>query len=333
MTMIEQPDDLTGTPPFAGNPSAGLLADVLAQIRFEGALFLRGLYAAPWGLGSPDNADLVQLLAPDAERLLLFHMVRKGRVTINCKDLSVELGPGDLAVLPYADRHIMHSPDAAEIVPIAQVLPPPPWSDIPVCILGGGGEVSEIVCGYFRCDDLLFNSLLRRLPSLFKVSPEGSVAALLSAAIDYALEEGSAHGGVSGMGHLTQMLFAETLKLYATQADAADGWLAASADPIIGRSLRLMHDDPGREWRVEDLARGANTSRSVLGERFRALLGKSPIRYLAEWRMQVAASLLRTTDLKLAEIAERAGYGSEAAFSRAFHRHLGAAPAQWRDGR
>jgi transcriptional regulator GlxA family with amidase domain len=69
----------------------------------------------------------------------------------------------------------------------------------------------------------------------------------------------------------------------------------------------------------------------VLGERFKALLGQSPMRYLVEWRMQLAADLMRTTSIKLADVAERSGYGSEAAFSRAFHRHVGASPAQWRD--
>jgi transcriptional regulator GlxA family with amidase domain len=69
----------------------------------------------------------------------------------------------------------------------------------------------------------------------------------------------------------------------------------------------------------------------VLGDRFRALLGKSPIHYLIEWRMQLAAELLRSTHLKLAAVAEEVGYGSEAAFSRAFARHVGTSPAQWRD--
>jgi AraC-like DNA-binding protein len=330
--MIDQPDDVTGTPPLAVTDlRADLLHDVLGQIRLSGALFLRGLYSAPWGLDSPGKGDLIDLLAPGTERLLVFHTVRSGRMSVSAGGIRVELGAGELAVLPHADAHSMQSPDASTRVPIASLLPPTPWNEIPICEVAGGGEPAEIVCGYFRCNELLFNSLLRGLPPIFKVRPQGAVAALLSAAIDYALEDGSRNGGITALAHLTEMLLAEALKLYAAQASEPAGWLAATADPVVGRALKLIHDAPQNDWSVDELARSANTSRSVLGERFRALLDQSPIRYLAEWRMQVAAGLLRTTDMKVADVAERAGYGSEAAFSRAFHRHIGAAPAQWRD--
>jgi len=81
---------------------------------------------------------------------------------------------------------------------------------------------------------------------------------------------------------------------------------------------------------VDELAHAAGTSRSVLTERFSRLLGQSPMQYLTEWRMQLAADLLRSTSLKLADIAERVGYGSDAAFSRAFRRHVGTWPAEFR---
>jgi len=188
-----------------------------------------------------------------------------------------------------------------------------------------------MVCGYFRCDELLFNAVLRRLPPVFLIRPSGAAAALFNAAVDYALEDGSRSGGVTAMDHVTELLLRESLRHYAEQASDASGWLAATSDPVVSRALKLLHDDPGRDWSADDLARRANTSRSVLGARFKALLGQSPIRYLVEWRMQIAADLLRTSDLKLAAIAERAGYGSEAAFSRAFRRHLGQWPAEWRE--
>jgi AraC-like DNA-binding protein len=308
------------------------LADLLSHVRLTGALFLRGLYRAPWALDSPGSCDLIDLLAPDAERLLVFHVVRRGRVVVSSAGFSVELAAGDMAVLPHSDRHVLASVEPASPVPISGLLPPPPWTDIPVLqVSGGDGEAAEMVCGYFRCDELLFNSVLRRLPPIFSVRPAGHAAAMLDAAVNYALADGSRSGGVTAMDHVTGLLLSEALRLYAEQAPAARGWLAAASDPVVGRALKLMHDDPQFQWSAEELARRANTSRSVLGERFRALLGQSPIRYLVEWRMQLAAELLRTTDLKLAVVAERAGYGSEAAFSRAFRRHLGQWPAAWRD--
>jgi AraC-like DNA-binding protein len=335
MTMIETPDALTQTPPVAGerHHQAALLADVLSHIRLSGALFLRGQFSDACVLESPGSCDLVDLLTPGAERLIVFHALRRGRLWVTANDHRVELNAGDVAVLPHAHRHFMGIGDTDTVVHIETMLPPAPWNDIPYLVMeSDGGETAELVCGYFRCDELLFNSFLRRLPPVFAIHPDGRAGALLDAAIDYALEDGSRSGGRTAMGHVTEMLFAETLRLYTAQEQNPTGWLAATADPVVSRALKAMHDDPARDWSADELARHANSSRSVLGERFKALLGQSPIRYLVEWRMQIAAELLRTTALKLAEVAERSGYGSEAAFSRAFHRHLGLSPAQWREG-
>jgi len=331
MTMTVRPDVLIETPVPSSDLRTTLLTDVLGQIRLSGALFLRGLYSAPWGVDSPGSDDLIELLAPDTERLLVFHMVRSGRVVLSCKGAEVELIAGDLAILPHSDPHGMQSPGASERIPIATVLPPTPWNDIPICEITGGGEAAEIVCGYFRCDELLFNAVLRRHPPVFAVRPVGHAAALFDAAVNYALEDGSRWGGVTAMDHVTELLLREALRYHAEQTPATGGWLAAASDPVVSRALKLIHDDPVHDWTAEELARRANTSRSVLGARFKALLGQSPIRYLVEWRMQLAADLLRRGDLKLAAVAEQAGYGSEAAFSRAFRRHVGQWPAEWRE--
>jgi AraC-like DNA-binding protein len=330
MTMIETPSALTATPVRAAAATATtLLSDVLGRIRLTGALFLQGAYGAPWAFDSPGSCALVDLLAPGAERLIVFHVVRKGHLWVSASGHHVELEAGDLAILPAAHRHLMGSADAVAPVQIAELLPPTPWNGIPLLRHGGDGEVTELVCGYFRCDELLFNAFLRSLPPVIRIRPSGSTAALLNAALSRALEDGSGAEGATA-ARLPELLLVEALRLYSSEAPLPTGWLAATNDPVVGRALKLIHDDPLRDWTADDLARAAATSRSVLGERFRALLGQSPIHYLVEWRMQLAANLLVSTDLRLAAIAERSGYGSEAAFSRAFHRHVGMSPAQWR---
>jgi AraC-like DNA-binding protein len=331
MTMIGLPAEMIGTPfVSARGERTALISDLLGNIRLSGALFLLGKYTRPWALDSPGNCELAELLSPGAERLLVFHTVREGRAWVSSKGYRVELEAGDLVVLPAGDRHQMGGPGADEAIPIAQLLPPAPWNDAPVLVHGGGGEPATIVCGYFRCDELLFNAVLRSLPPVFKVRPSGAAADLLRAAITYAVSERGTDAGSMLMARVPELLLVEALRLHSEENDARTGWLAATGDPVVSRALKLLHDDPRRDWGVEELARSANTSRSVLGERFKSLLGQSPIRYLVEWRMQLAANLLRTTPLKLAAVAEQSGYGSEAAFSRAFHRHLGQSPAQWR---
>jgi AraC-like DNA-binding protein len=125
-------------------------------------------------------------------------------------------------------------------------------------------------------------------------------------------------------------MFVEILREYMQRLPVNQGgWLAGVNDPIVGRALRLLHALPARNWTVERLARESAVSRSVLAQRFTELVGESPIRYLARWRMQVAKQLMRE-GTRIQDVAARVGYDSEAAFNRAFKRATGRPPATWR---
>jgi len=119
---------------------------------------------------------------------------------------------------------------------------------------------------------------------------------------------------------------------YAAQLPAsAKGWFAALNDPIVGRALQCVHGDPARRWTVDELARAAGASRTVLADRFHAVMGRAPIEYVTGWRMQLAADKIRNSENSLAAIAADVGYESEAAFNRAFKRVTGVTPGRWRD--
>ncbi len=158
------------------------------------------------------------------------------------------------------------------------------------------------------------------------------MAGWIDACVDYALHRSGQQTQIDAtlMARLPELLLAEILRLYCEQHPRTEGWLAAITDPVVGRALCMIHEQPAASWTVEELARRVATSRSVLDERFRRLLGQPPIRYLAEWRMQLATGLLRDTRMKVAAVAERVGYASEEAFSPAFQRHVSCAPALWR---
>lgn len=133
------------------------------------------------------------------------------------------------------------------------------------------------------------------------------------------------------LGRLTEILFVEVLRRYMQQLPAAQrGWLAGVRDPIVGQTLRLLHAHPERAWTVEELAGAVAVARSTLADRFTLLVGEPPMRYLAAWRIQLAQSLLRQSQASVGEVALRVGYESEAAFNRAFKRHIGQPPATWR---
>jgi AraC-like DNA-binding protein len=178
--------------------------------------------------------------------------------------------------------------------------------------------------------------VLAAMPPLIVVRPErAALRAWLLANVRFALAETEARGGARDvlMQRLPELLFLKCLDDHARRhGSECAGWLAAAADPIVGRALAAVHREPAKPWTLETLARTSAASRSVLDERFRRLLGCAPMRYLAAWRLQLAARKLRTSNASVGTIAEQVGYDTVASFSRAFKRHAGVSPQRWRSG-
>jgi AraC-like DNA-binding protein len=132
-------------------------------------------------------------------------------------------------------------------------------------------------------------------------------------------DAGSA-GRQSVLDRLAEVMFVLVLRQHMQQGHEVKGFLAALRDAKIARALAALHREPGAPWQVEALAREAGMSRTVFAERFSHLLGQTPIQYLTAWRMQLAEDLLRDNRSSVAQVAERLGYQTEAAFRRAFKR-------------
>lgn len=183
-------------------------------------------------------------------------------------------------------------------------------------------------------DDPLFDPALQVFPSAFVVRlADGAAKRWVQATVTYAVSEHVPSNASSSVAatRLPELVLIEVLRHHLASAPAADrGWLAALHDPVLAPALSLLHADPARRWTVGDLAAEVAVSRSVLDERFRQVLGRSPIRDLTEWRMHLAEELLDTTELGVVPIARRVGYESEEAFSRAFKRAHGDSPGRWR---
>lgn len=324
----------------APDASADLLSDVLQRIHLASAVFLRGEFSAPWAFTSTDEATLRAIVQPQARRLVLFHVAVEGGFHLRLaggEQATAEAG--DAVVLPYCDTHVMGFPADTRPVPIETLVPMPPWNEMPVVVRhGGGGESTQILCGYLHCEDLLFNPVLHALPRLIHVRPASSqAAAWRQASLRYALEQAGQESrrGASLLARLPELVLVDCLRQYARDMPPVrSGWLAALKDPVLGRALVLLHARPAEPWTVTALAQQVAVSRSILADRFVQALGVSPMRYLAQWRMQLAAHLLLDEpQMGLAALAGRVGYESEAAFSRAFKRHLSESPASWRKRR
>ncbi|MGZ4705588.1 MAG: AraC family transcriptional regulator [Acidimicrobiales bacterium] len=323
------------TRPEAEGPP--LLGAALEHLRLEGAIFFRSEFTDAFEFESTPGR-VAGHLHPGAERIILFHIVARGTCWVAAEDGERHWADeGDVIVLPYGDQHRIGGEQPAECVSIFTLMDAPPWDEMPVVRHGGGGARTDLVCGYLYSEDPLFDPALQALPPAFVVRPpSGAAAGWVQASIVYALEEEApADASRSPLAtRLPELVLIEVLRLHLASPPAADhGWIAALDDPVLAPALSLMHGAPEHKWTVAELASSVAVSRSLLDERFRAVLGRSPIRYLTEWRMHLAEELLATTEIGVVDIARRVGYRSEEAFSRAFKRARGTSPTPWRQSR
>jgi AraC-like DNA-binding protein len=310
------------------------LSETLRVVRLASAIFINAKFTAPWCYQSPSADTAAPLLEPGAERVVIFHLITEGECHVEIGDEApVRLTAGDVVVFPQGHAHRMCSQPGippAKGTRLERVLSRRPRQ----LIYGGGGPATRLVCGYLACDRRLASMLLAGLPVLLRVNVRGSNAGIwLEASVRYALAEARSPrpGGAGVLAKLAEVLFIEVLRLYVNQqSEGRIGWLAAVGDRIVGAALNQLHARPAHAWTLDELAKEAHTSRSVLAERFQQLVGSSPIQYLTQWRMLLAANLLTRSNAPLARIAEDVGYQTDTAFSRAFRREFGSPPATWR---
>jgi AraC-like DNA-binding protein len=311
------------------------LSETLRVVRLVGAIFIQARFTAPWCYQSPRADSAAPLLEPGAERVVIFHLITEGECYVEMAgEAPLRLCAGDAVIFPQGDAHRMTSapglPPATGGARLDAVLARRPRQ----LAYGGGGATTRLVCGYLACDARLARMLLAGLPSVVRVNVRGSNAGVwLEASLRYALAEARSPrpGGAGVLAKLAEVLFIEVLRLYMNEQSAGrTGWLAGVGDRIVGAALNLLHKRPAHGWTLEELARESGSSRSVLAERFQNLVGSSPMQYLTQWRMLLAANLLSRSSAPLAQIAEDVGYQTDTAFSRAFRREYGAPPAAWR---
>jgi AraC-like DNA-binding protein len=206
--------------------------------------------------------------------------------------------------------------------------------DLSAMRAGGGGDTARYVCGYMACDPIQSRPILNGLPPVFKVNIRTDPAGQwLENSILHLVEEAASGrvGSAAMLAKLSEALFVDTLRRYvASLPEQQMGWLAGARDPIVGKSLGLLHGRVAHPWTIAGLADEVGISRSALVERFTRYLSAPPIAYLTRWRLQLAARSLENTPRGVAEIAGEVGYESEAAFNRAFKREFGQPPGKYR---
>jgi AraC-like DNA-binding protein len=296
------------------------LTDVLHELRLADSHYCRSELTAPWGLAIP------------ARDVASFHFVAEGACWLVAGTQPLRLRAGDLVVLPHGRGHRLADDPARPALPIHELPHERLAKDATVLRHGGGGEPALLLCGGVRFE-AAGHPLVGLLPDVLHVRAAGRDERQLAATVAaMALE--AAHprpGSATVITRLADVLVVQAIRSWLeTSPEARTGWLGALRDDEIGRALALIHRHPDRRWTVASLAAAVHMSRAAFAQRFTDLVGTSPMAYLTRRRMQLAASWIRAGELAPGEVAPRLGYGSVAAFSRAFKRHVGTPPGALR---
>lgn len=332
------------TPPREATAGSGrevdVLSDVLRTVKLTGALFFPLEASSPWADEIPAADVLARAVLRGAQHVVSYHIVTSGECWATLRDgPSVHLRAGDILVIPHGEPYVMSSaPGMRSDAPADAVLSffreMAAGSTPSVVVEGGDGPGrAHLVCGFLGCDLRPFNPLLKTLPRIVHLERPAAAHDHLAHLIDFALAESRERrsGAQCVLMRLSEVLFVEVIRRYLDRPVAHQaGWLAGLRDPVVGHALSVLHDRPAESWALERLAREVGVSRSALADRFTALVGQPPMRYLGHWRMQLGARLLADGTAKVAAVARDVGYDSEAAFSRGFKKIVGVSPATWR---
>jgi AraC-like DNA-binding protein len=296
------------------------LGEALHFLRMSGTFYCCSEFTAPWGLA-----------LPPMRQFLMFHVVVSGQCWIEVDGVEARmLKPGDLALVPHGEGHGLVSEHGVPAAPLFDL--PREYANDRYEIIrhGGGGVATSLVCGAVRFDDPAAQQLLALLPRLiYNQASSSPQLEWINSTLRFMAAEAKAlkPGGETVVTRLADILVIQAIRAWLEQDPAGHtGWLGALQDKQIGRAISLIHRNPAQPWTLASLASEVAMSRSAFAARFTELVGEPAMRYVTRWRMYVAHTRLKDEDVRLADLASGLGYESEAAFSRAFKRHMGISP-------
>jgi AraC-like DNA-binding protein len=309
------------------------LSDVLRAVRLAGAFFFDVHARGPWVAETPLGKCIVDAMFPGSDHLISYHAILEGSCWFELEgEVPMRLDAGDIVVLPHGDTHVLTREVGMRQSPNMAMYRMPDDRCLPVQIAVGAdsGEHTHFVCGFLGCDSRPYNPLLTALPRVIRVNDHarGALGAYFRAAL---AESKGRMGGECMLGRISELMFVDVIRQYLESLpEGRTNWLSGLRDPYVGRALTALHENPSRDWTLEALAQAAALSRSAFAERFAEYVGQPPMQYLTNWRMQLATNYLRNGHEGIAAVANRVGYDSEAAFSRAFKKVVGTPPSAWR---
>lgn len=304
-----------------------VLSDILSLLKLQGTLYFTTEFRPPWGVRVPAFGNVAR-----------FHLTLRGRCWVAVEGGSegeapepVLLEAGDLVLVPHGAGHTLASSQEVPLLSVDEVVERAGFTGRGALVYGGGdrGGPTRLVCGHFELDPGPEAPFLGPLPACLVVRRDdyGGQIRLEDLYRYIAREVKEGRPGSDAVVHrLSEILFIEAVRVWAQKRGQEPGLMAALADSNLGASLAAFHEQPARRWTLETLAREGGLSRTVFAQRFRRLVGTSPMRYVTSWRIQKARDLLRRPDISIDAVARQVGYDSAPAFSRIFKKLTGEPP-------
>jgi len=304
------------------------LSDILSRMRLKGTLYFRTSLTAPWGVKVPRFKDVAR-----------YHFAHKGRCLIRIEGAAdpVLVEQGDLIIIPHGTAHTLycHPETETDALPLDEVIERSGFTGRGTLVYGefGTNHETQLVCGHFAFGDHARHPLLEALPAHILIRNYGEAS---GSWMENTLKVIGAEAGRDGIGNdlvalkLSEIIFAQALRSYFIVEGADQPIMAGFANPQIGRVLSAIHEAPSFAWTLEELSDIAGMSRTSFVNSFSKLMATTPMGYITDWRMQIARQMLAETSASIIEVAESAGYQSEAAFGRVFKKLIGTAPATYR---
>lgn len=291
----------------------------MTTMRVASSFYVRMQLRAPYG---------VRFDARLAARLVV---ITRGSTWLVADSLPrpVPLAAGDCLIVKEGSLFSLQDELARRLVPCERILAKITGRTVKH---GGDGVLTELISGALAFDAAAAEPLTALMPPIVHVRLDESQAHLVQTTIQLMGLETAQEGLGAGLvlGRLADVLFVQAVRAWCNSDKQVHGWLAGLKNDRLAASIRAMHGDLARDWTVETLAREAGLSRSAFAALFKNVTGQTPLEYLTSWRMYRTRVLLRGSDLSLSEIAQRVGYETDTALSRAFRRSQGISPGQWR---
>jgi AraC-like DNA-binding protein len=295
------------------------LSGVLEFIKLKSAVYFKSDFSAPWGMEISKG--------PYAQ----FHMVVKGKCLLNMHDQKIiELNAGDIVIFPFGGSHWLADAKESQKEDGLKVVESI-WNNNP--LFKGDNFSTTLICGHFEFDKTIEHSFIKSLPGFIHINDiERKEFSWLETISNLIMKESGTDliGNTITINRLAEVLFIHSIRAFILKNNDKVGFFAALKNSKLNNVLKLIHNNPEKNWTLKNLSTEAGMSRTLFANKFRDTMGETPLHYITNWRILKAKQFLTESHDPIVDVAARVGYSSEAAFNRVFKKKVLKTPAAYR---